>query len=609
MRPLGVAVLALATVLAGCLAAPASLEPAALPVDPAAFVQEGPFSRPLVPGALPALPVEVADIPSFDGTVLRVGVYRPDTAERVPVILQVSPYFGAGEGPVDAITDVRMAKFLVENFVPHGYAVAFMPLRGTGDSAGCFDFGGPKEQGDADAVVTWLAEQPWSNGHVGMTGKSYDGSPQWAVAALGNPALKTIVPLSGLTGIKTMHFVNGSAESRTAILWLLYASSSVQGEGRSQENLGSSVLCADTAQALAAAGTGVLTGDPTMGGASDYWLVRDYGPAALEQYQGSLFLVHGLQDWNVHPDIAFPLFTQFPGPKKALLGQWAHDYPDRPEANPHATRWDFAEQLLRWFDRELKGLDRDTGPAVEVEDNQGVWRNEATWPPADAAPLELRLGPGTLGPEAGPAGEVLLANPAGLLAPSPAWGPGVPFLGGGLPEPVSDATTQAGVAEVWFTGEPLAADLRLSGLPQVPLTVVPMAEGGHAAAELYALADGAEPVLVGHGHIDFRFPEGGDAPQPVVPGMPLVVRLQLFPLDALVPAGHTLALRITQDADPTYLPSPLAGPFTLRFGGDAESLLRLPVIARSAADLAGGWPLGPAAAETSDGRFDFAARP
>ncbi len=47
---------------------------------------------------------------------------------------------------------------------------------------------------DVNAVISWIIQQPWSNGAVGMYGGSYSGFAQWA--ALKNPhtALKTIVP-------------------------------------------------------------------------------------------------------------------------------------------------------------------------------------------------------------------------------------------------------------------------------------------------------------------------------------------------------------------------------------------------------------------------------
>ena len=65
---------------------------------------------------------------------------------------------------------------------------------------------GNAEQLGNDAAVRWLAEQNWSNGNVGLIGKSYDGSTPWQAAMFGNEHdyLKTIVPISGLIGVKEL---------------------------------------------------------------------------------------------------------------------------------------------------------------------------------------------------------------------------------------------------------------------------------------------------------------------------------------------------------------------------------------------------------------------
>jgi putative CocE/NonD family hydrolase len=47
---------------------------------------------------------------------------------------------------------------------------------------------------DANAVIDWIVQQPWSNGKVGMMGGSYLGFAQWATVKKLHPALKTIVP-------------------------------------------------------------------------------------------------------------------------------------------------------------------------------------------------------------------------------------------------------------------------------------------------------------------------------------------------------------------------------------------------------------------------------
>ncbi len=75
-----------------------------------------------------------------------------------------------------------------------GYNYIGVNLRGTGCSTGTFDFFQPAEATDGKAVIDWIAQQPWSDGKVGMIGKSYPGITQLFVAAEQPEALKAIAP-------------------------------------------------------------------------------------------------------------------------------------------------------------------------------------------------------------------------------------------------------------------------------------------------------------------------------------------------------------------------------------------------------------------------------
>jgi putative CocE/NonD family hydrolase len=86
-------------------------------------------------------------------------------------------------------------------FVPRGYAVVAVDVRGKYDSDGEHYFywhkdwrEGKFEGQDVYDCQTWLGEQPWSTGKIGMTGPSYLGFTQWMGAPLGNPYLTTIIP-------------------------------------------------------------------------------------------------------------------------------------------------------------------------------------------------------------------------------------------------------------------------------------------------------------------------------------------------------------------------------------------------------------------------------
>ena len=64
---------------------------------------------------------------------------------QVPIIAEIGPYYD--DGDVDALTPAdRLGRFLIENFVPHGYGVAQVSVFGTGESNHCMDLMGLDEQ-------------------------------------------------------------------------------------------------------------------------------------------------------------------------------------------------------------------------------------------------------------------------------------------------------------------------------------------------------------------------------------------------------------------------------------------------------------------------------
>jgi len=75
----------------------------------------------------------------------------------------------------------------------HGYAAVVGYSRGKGlspDRATPYEYDGV----DADAVIDWIAKQPWSDGRVGMYGGSYNGFTQWAAAKHRPKALRALMP-------------------------------------------------------------------------------------------------------------------------------------------------------------------------------------------------------------------------------------------------------------------------------------------------------------------------------------------------------------------------------------------------------------------------------
>ncbi|HUR60762.1 MAG TPA: CocE/NonD family hydrolase [Candidatus Thermoplasmatota archaeon] len=546
-----------------------------------------------------------APVADLEPPRVHLGLFLPDVpaGTKVPVIADVGPYYGDGDAPALDPNTHRLGGFLIQNFVPHGFAVAQVSVFGTGLSNHCMDLMGLDEQKGIDAAVTWLGTQAWSNGNVGLIGRSYDGSTPWEAATTGNPHLKTIVPISGLTGMYELMWRNGTSEMRGPVMHnYVYGTFGIDSVPDPEAPEGSGVeaaqlientqtACADYLQGPAQGVAAAVTGSNLDLAANTYWTDRSFFDRALANYKGSVYLVQGLQDWNVKPHVVFPLYARMQATweTKGLFGQWNHMYPDRPsehvrtppgeghEAFPASVRYDWAQDLLEWFTYYLKGTGPHPALHTEVQDNMGHWRIEdGTYPPTDAAWLQLDLGDDfahtsidtlqttTPQPTIYPHSNEL--DPALYLWPLPVDPPqGTP------------ATTDAHWV-VYTLKDPLAEDTHVAGLARLALQVTPLASGGQVYAEL---RDATADQRLGHAIMDLRYAAGtgtgtADA-MPVVPGVVQTAKMEFEIMDVLVPAGHRLEVRLSGTGR-EYVYS--ADPAALRVEA-VGSILSLPTIPAS----------------------------
>ncbi len=170
-----------------------------------------------------------------------IDVIRPVTDEPLPTVMMASPYYNTlgrgwrGEfktpaneafGPLvgapglgSGEPQVGFPEWYDEYFVPRGYAYVAMDLRGTRNSSGCQVYGDRDEVYDAVDVIDWIADQPWSNGKVAMTGGSYDGTIANGVAAeqpisgRHPEALAAATPIRSIGRWYDYHFFNGVQSS------------------------------------------------------------------------------------------------------------------------------------------------------------------------------------------------------------------------------------------------------------------------------------------------------------------------------------------------------------------------------------------------------------
>ena len=177
------------------------------------------------------LPLSEQDVGYPGPALMHISLWMPDVPNgtEVPVIATVHPYYDfGGEGVVgddsnpNTVPDAGVGLWVLEEFVPHGYALAQISTFGTGQSTHCQDVKGLGEQIGIQAAVHWLGEQDWSNGNVGLMGKSYAGTTNWEAAQNPSEHLKTIVPISGSIGVQQMFYRNGSSEARAMLYDVLY---------------------------------------------------------------------------------------------------------------------------------------------------------------------------------------------------------------------------------------------------------------------------------------------------------------------------------------------------------------------------------------------------
>ncbi len=562
-------------------------------------------------------------VPEFNGcgapVQVAADIIRPSELAgktTVPVIIVASPYYlCCGRGNESEVktydaegNPTKFPLFYDNYFVPRGYAFVAVDMAGTARSTGCSDEGAGSDILSVKAVVDWLngrgtaldrqgnpVQAEWSNGTVGMIGKSYDGTLANGVAAMGVPGLKTIVPIGA---ISSWYDYDRYQNLPFSYDYPTYLSEYVAG------NRTSPVDCSECFASLA-----VEDGDET-GAYTPFWAARDYREGLTtdaSQVKASVFIVHGLQDDNVKtPNFArwWKALGDFHVERKLWLTRVGH-------VDPFDTdRQLWVQTIHRWFDYQLFGIQNgiDREPAVRVEIGPEQWVYAHDWPLREH--------------------EVILAPRAdGSLA-----------LGRGSREDLSwvnDPTQTEATAvtagqnpnRLLFTSGLLTRALRITGAPQVELEVTHHAESstGQIGVELVDYGDAERVLNEGEGvsttntqscwgastatddacYFDVIRRIGHTSLQVLSRGWARIdnpgthrLVVDLIPNDIIVPAGHQLGLVLVA-ASPEWVVTLDAAPTTyvldLR-----SSLLRIPVVG-PVADFRAGASLVPPRATLTPG--------
>ena len=466
---------------------------------------------------------------SFDGTRLHAELTRPKTNKKVPTIVISSPYF-AGEGPY--------SPDLVKDWGPRGYAILNVDVRGYNLSEGCVEVWSRNEQRDQKAIVDWAAKQKWSDGHVGMIGKSYVGTTPLEAAVMTPKNLDAIIAVAPVANTYDDWHFGGVPNGEQTASPLSY-----------QAVYGTSPVGASPLDRVINAGNGFC--DPALAARAsdpraiydDFYKERDFA-ARAGKINAAVMYTHGYEDSNVKIAVADKFFNALNVPHLGLFGHWDHIWPPRPDAEV---------LFLAWVDQYVKGKNIGLGklPNAIVENNVGRERGFERWPTpsAKAANLNLDFTKGTLGGKAKKGEGQLLLDSSGATAP-----------------------TGASVLRV---EKKLTRSFELGGKAKLPIkATLTGAENGHVAAFLFD-RKGQQEELVTFGMFNLAHRKGHDRYEPVIPGETIKARLPFLTNNHVFKKGHSLVLelRAAQPTDSAAVSPSEPGILTLETGGKATRLV------------------------------------
>jgi len=534
------------------------------------------------------------EIKMRDGVILRADVYRPDTPEPLPVLLQRTPY---GKG----FSQVAFALMAAER----DYVVVVQDTRGRWASEGD---GYPfiHEMNDGYDSVEWSAHQPWANGKVGMFGGSYVGYTQLAAAAMHPPSLKTIIPAITFCDPHATTYSGGALALGVGVSWGLVAGAFMAimrhpGSDAEKDQLMGQLIAAVDGMALGQTFNHLPLNDMPLIGRDglmtfltdviahptrdDYWqhLICPHETLAIPVFHiggwYDIFIANTLRDFadirdegNMH--------------QKVLIGPWVHGAFDA-----QIGEVDFGLQAssllmlpeeiqLRWFDHWLKGIENGImqEPPIQIfcmGDNR--WRFENEWPLARTqyTPYYLHSGgaanslhgDGVLTP-AGPSAEPVDTFVYDPRNPVPTRGGGLCCWRAALPPGAFDQREVESRPDVLvYTTSPLEQDVEVTGPVEVHLWASTSAPDTDFTAKLVDVGPCGYARNVQDGIIRARYRRSAAQAEPILPGEVYEYTIDLGATSNVFKAGHRIRLEISSSNFPRFDRNPNTGH---TIGDDAE---------------------------------------
>jgi len=293
---------------------------------------------------------------------------------------------------------------LNDYFLARGFAVIYMAGIGTKDSDGLRTTGDPEETTSTVSIIKWLTGQLpaytnrtdniqikawWSNKKVAMTGRSYLGTLATAAASTGVYGLKTVISEAAISSWYDYYRDGG----------LVIAPGGFPGED-------ADVLAEETFSRRLQPGDfhnvkdqwdkqikSIEAGqDRTTGDYNTFWDARNYHKN-FKNITADVFMVHGLNDWNVKPRNVERLWNGIKHngvTQKIILHQGQHIY-----INAFRSI-DYNDIINLWLTHELLGIDnkaKEIIPNVIIQDNTKPenWTAYKDWSSAENETVKYNL--------------------------------------------------------------------------------------------------------------------------------------------------------------------------------------------------------------------------